>query len=79
MDEVMADKVSLSPNLISYARFSTTQKNAKDTSLTLTDTVSFSFTMGTTPIDKSSLNVFTAFRYRVRYASQTPSEDTFAT
>ena len=34
--------------------------------LTLTDTVSFSFTIGTTPMDKSSLNVLTALRYLVR-------------
>ena len=33
---------------------------------TLTEIVSFSFTMGTTPILKSSLIVFTAFKYRVR-------------
>lgn len=31
--------------------------------------MSFSFTMGTTPMDKSSLNVFTALRYLVRYMS----------
>jgi hypothetical protein len=36
--------------------------------LTLTETVSFSFTMGTTPIESSSLNVLTAFKYLVRYA-----------
>ena len=34
---------------------------------TLTEIVSFSFTIGTTPIDKSSLNVLTALRYLVRY------------
>jgi hypothetical protein len=33
---------------------------------TLTEIVSFSFTIGTTPILKSSLIVFTAFKYRVR-------------
>jgi len=34
--------------------------------LTETETVSFSFTMGTTPICSSSEKVFCAFRYRVR-------------
>lgn len=34
--------------------------------LTLTDTVSFSLTIGTTPIYNSSLNVLTAFKYLVR-------------
>ena len=47
--------------------------------LTLTDTVSFSFTMGTTPMDSNSLNVLTAFRYRVlcavkpQYTKSSPS------
>ena len=36
---------------------------------TLTETVSFSFTIGTTPIDKSSESVLTAFKYRVRCRS----------
>jgi hypothetical protein len=35
--------------------------------LTETDTVSFSLTMGTTPICSSSENVFCAFKYLVRY------------
>lgn len=34
--------------------------------LTETETVSFSLTMGTTPMVSSSLNVFCALRYRVR-------------
>jgi hypothetical protein len=33
---------------------------------TLTETVSFSFTIGTTPMKSSSLIVFTALRYLVR-------------
>jgi hypothetical protein len=35
--------------------------------LTLTEMVSFSLTMGTTPILSNSLKVLTAFKYRVRY------------
>lgn len=35
--------------------------------LTLTETVSFSLTMGTTPIARSSLKVLTALRYLVRF------------
>ena len=33
---------------------------------TLTEMVSFSFTIGTTPMNNSSLNVLTALRYLVR-------------
>lgn len=46
---VMADRVSLSPNLISE-----------------TARVSFSFTMGMTPMSSSSLKVLCAFRYLER-------------
>ncbi len=61
--------MSLSPNLISYSpRRSDCDATTMREVLTLTDTVSFSFTMGTTPIDSSSLNVLTAFRYLVRCA-----------
>lgn len=67
MEEVMADNVSLSPNLISCIQIVRVYSHTIDESqLTLTETVSFSFTMGTTPMDKSSLNVFTALRYLVR-------------
>lgn len=38
--------------------------------LTETDTVSFSLTIGTTRIASSSLNVFCALRYRVRWGEQ---------
>jgi len=34
--------------------------------LTETETVSFSLTMGTTPIESNSVKVLTALRYRVR-------------
>jgi hypothetical protein len=34
---------------------------------TLTETVSFSFTIGTTPMESNSLIVFTAFRYLARW------------
>ena len=44
------------------------EKRAK--ALTLTETVSFSFTIGTTPIDSNSLKVLTAFRYRVLYYNE---------
>ena len=53
MVAVIADRVSLSPNLIS-----------------LTEMVSFSLTMGTTPRLSSSLKVLTAFRYRVLYYNE---------
>lgn len=68
MDEVMADNVSLSPNLISYRTpFNTSDQDSSSTGTrTLTEIVSFSFTIGTTPMDNSSFSVFTALRYRVR-------------
>lgn len=67
MDAVIAESVSLSPNLISYALGQSMGKQtAIPRTLTLTEMVSFSFTMGTTPMEISSLNVLTAFRYRVR-------------
>ena len=62
----MAESVSLSPNLISYkmawvnTRFG--RSSEEITIHTLTEIVSFSFTIGTTPIDSSSDRVFTAFR-----------------
>lgn len=68
MEDVIADNVSLSPNLISCNRNLINVFIEKKFlgERTLTDTVSFSFTIGTTPIDSSSLKVLTAFRYRVR-------------
>lgn len=62
---MIADRVSLSPNLISYSMnimIMWLYMNLRPSRLTLTDTVSFSFTIGITPIDMSSLNVFTAFK-----------------
>lgn len=64
----MAESVSLSPNFISYSSQVNQQPYAfeKISERTLTETVSFSLTIGTTPIVKSSLKVLTAFKYRVR-------------
>jgi hypothetical protein len=39
-----------------------------------TETVSFSLTMGTTPMDNSSEKVFCALRYRVLYPRQSVGE-----
>jgi hypothetical protein len=67
MDDVIAERVSLSPNFISYGlQGELGAKRENEAIRTLTDTVSFSFTIGTTPIDISSLNVFPAFKYLVR-------------
>ena len=41
-------------------------RTAMNMERTLTEMVSFSFTIGTTPMDKSSLKVLTALRYLVR-------------
>lgn len=67
MAEVIADSVSLSPNLISYNQGQAWSRFNGEEARTLTDTVSFSFTIGTTPIESSSLSVFTALRYLVLY------------
>jgi hypothetical protein len=63
----MADKVSLSPNLISCCvrqlrRVTVGADEKKSIKCTETDTVSFSLTIGTTPMDRSSENVFLALR-----------------
>ena len=56
----------MSPNFISYITLNQQAQKKKENRRTLTEIVSFSFTIGTTPILKSSLIVFTAFKYRVR-------------
>lgn len=69
----MAERVSLSPNF-SISRISWIRSVARhiDTrgpqSHTETAIVSFSFTIGITPILNSSVNVFCAFKYCVRSA-----------
>jgi len=68
MPAVMAESVSLSPNLISF--YNSQHDLHRRCSVcgglhTLTARVSFSFTIGITPMDSSSENVLAALRYCV--------------